>query len=255
VMRVRVAGSAAWLLLVLPALTGCQETTRPSPAPEAGSPTSLLALGDSYTVGHSLPAQWSWPGQLADSLAAGGDTLRPLDIVAQSGWTTCDLLDALRERRDQDTLSREYGLVTLMIGVNNQFQDVQISQTAAKLDTLIHLALQLAGGDPGRVLGFSIPDYGVTPVGQLFGAEEVGSEIAQHNQLLDQLYQAHGITCLDITTVSLAAGEDPDLVARDGLHFSREMYRRWVELMLPEVRGRLGLENRRGAGAPEIQSP
>lgn len=229
-----------WLSAVL--LSGCQDGPDPTdPQDGESSPMTLLALGDSYTMGHGVPWQWNWPCQLADSLAAGGDTLQDVKVIATTGWTTRDLLDAVRDSLHEDALSREYGLVTLMIGVNNQFQGLDLQLTASEWDTLAVLARQLAGGDPLRVLVFSIPDYGVTPVGQMFDAEVIGDEIEQHNRRLAAVMADHGISVLDITTVSLLAGTDASLLARDGLHFSREMYRRWVSLMLPDVRDRLQL--------------
>ncbi len=241
-IRHRAGWPRLWLLFLATLLAaGCGET--PSAPPQAQPELTLLALGDSYTVGEAVAEEDSWPRQLADSLATAGDTLQSLDLVARTGWKTGDLLDTLRRERAAGGLQlRPYGLVTLMIGVNNQFQGVDLALFQTEMDTLIDLAVQLAEGQSQRVLGFSIPDYGVTPMGSLFDPERISAEIQAHNQILEQKYSAAGITMLDITTVSLAAADDPRLVARDGLHYSREMYRRWVSLMLPEVRHGLGLE-------------
>jgi len=233
------------IVLALVSWAGCSEDSDPAsvmPGPEPN--LSFLALGDSYTVGHSLPQEWSWPFQLADSLSASGDTLRNLDVIAQTGWTTRDLLDAFRDSLDAGRLQqRPYGLATLMIGVNNQFQGVDTWIFEAELDTLLSLALEMTGGDPERVLGFSIPDYGVTPVGEMFGSDRIGREIQIHNAILARKYGERDIVMIDVTTLSRLAGTDPQLVARDGLHYSREMYRQWVALMLPAVRVCLGLSD------------
>lgn len=227
-------------VIVLGLLAGCRGSEGPAAPPAPALPDlSLLALGDSYTVGQSLPAQWSWPYQLADSLSAGGDTLNRLQLIACTGWTTRDLLDAVRDSQTAGVLADHYGLVTLMIGVNNQFQGLDPAVTAAELDTLITLARKLAGGDPQRVLGFSIPDYGVTPVGTLFDSDRICREIAEHNTLLAEQLAAQNVDLINISDLSLLAAEDPSLVARDGLHYSREMYRRWVSRMLPAVKARL----------------
>ena len=234
-------------LLAVPALllwTGCTADSDPvSPEPVPLPDLTLLALGDSYTVGHSLPQEWSWPFQLADSLAFSGDTLQTLDVIAQTGWTTRDLLDALRDSLAGVSPERPpYGLVTLMIGVNNQFQGVDLDVFQAEMDTLADLAINLAGDRAEQVLGFSIPDYGVTPVGGLFNPEQISEGIRTHNLILGQVLADKGVALLDITTVSLQAADNPSLVARDGLHFSREMYRLWVDLMLPDVRHCLALD-------------
>lgn len=233
-------------LLLTGFLVGCGTDSRSSVLPsESEFELSLLALGDSYTVGHSLPVEWSWPYQLADSLAAAGDSLRILDVIAQTGWTTRDLLDSVRDSLAVGAVqSGTYGLVTLMIGVNNQFQGMDARVMEAELDTLITLALNLTGDDPSRVFGFSIPDYGVTPMGERFGRERIAVEIEAYNVILARKFGDRGIVMLDITTVSRQAEAEPELIARDDLHYSREMYRRWVELMLPTVRSCLGLKLR-----------
>lgn len=205
--------------------------------PDGDTDLALLALGDSYTVGQSIRVRGSWPYQLADSLAAGGDSLRTLDVIARTGWTTRNLLDAVRDSLDAGALlSRPYDLTTLMIGVNNQFQGIDQRVFEAELDTLITLALELAGNDPSRVIGFSIPDYGMTPVGELYGRERIAREIEAHNAILSRSYAARGILMLDVTTLSRRVEEEPELVASDGLHYSRLMYGLWVELMLPTIK-------------------
>jgi len=241
-------GRSAALTLAAALLVGCQGAEAPGdPVAETPPDLTLLALGDSYTVGHSLPTGWSWPWQLADSLAAGGDTLEAVAVVARTGWTTRDLLDAARAHRGTGALpERRHGLVTLMIGVNNQFQGLDIDVFRAELDTLVVLATELAGNKPRRVVGFTIPDYGVTPVGSLYDADRVASEIAAHNSVLREVAAARGIALVDITPLSCDAGTDPALVARDGLHYSRAMYARWVSLMLPVVRDALGLVATKG---------
>ena len=243
---IHISSRAIHLLAMLALLlwAGCSADSDPmTPEPAPLPDLTLLALGDSYTVGHALPQQWSWPYQLADSLATSGDTLQTVDVIAQTGWTTRDLLDALRDSlAGVSPEGPPYGLVTLMIGVNNQFQGVDLDVFRAELDTLIDQAILLAGGKPEQVLGFSIPDYGVTPVGGLFNPDQISEGIRAHNLVLSQALAEHGVALLDITTVSLLAADDPSLVARDELHFSREMYRLWVGLMLPEVRHCLALD-------------
>lgn len=223
------------MIFLLVAGFGCQGTDSPTRPPVGNSPVlSLLALGDSYTVGHSLPPRWSWPRQLADSLAAAGDSLRTLDVVAQTGWTTADLLAAMGEA----DLQPGYGLVTVMIGVNDQYADRDRTEFAADLDSLLAWAGRL--GD--EVICFTIPDYGVTPAGQLFGGAAISREIDAWNRTLVEVAAGRRLVPLNVTALSREAADDPALVARDGLHYSKEMYRRWVSLMIPSVRRALGLE-------------
>ncbi len=99
--------------------------------------------------------------------------------------------------------------------------------------------MDLAGGAPERGLGFSIPDYGVTPVGEMFGSARIAREIDAYNVILTRKYSERGIVMLDVTTLSRQVDDEPQLVAKDGLHYSREMYARWVSLMLANVRNGL----------------
>ncbi len=240
--RIAVALSVAGLLAV-----GCGDDpepaamTAPPPGGDQSHPSTLLALGDSYTVGESVPFASSWPCQLADSLAAENTPLASIDILAETGWTTRDLLDGLRLWRADAEVPVTFGLVAVMIGVNDQFHGSEHGLFAATMDTLIALSLELAGGSPERVLGFSIPDYGRTPVGMAFDPERIEADIDRFNEILRQKYAGAGITMLDVTALSRQCGDEPGLVARDGLHFSGEMYCRWVEMMLPHVRHALGI--------------
>jgi lysophospholipase L1-like esterase len=220
-------------VFLLAAGFGCKETDSPTlPAADNPPVLTMLALGDSYTVGHAVHYSSCWPAQLADSLAAVGDTLQNLEIVAVTGWTTTDLLEGMGQR----DLADSYGLVTVMIGVNNQFKGLDPWMFASELDSLLGWA-----GDLGEeVMVFTIPDYGATPMGQLFGPQVIADEIDAYNHILRDVAGHHDLVPLDVTTMSRDAIDEPALVARDDLHYSAEMYRRWVVMMLPEVRKALG---------------
>jgi lysophospholipase L1-like esterase len=220
------------------AVQGCRgDPAEPAPEPAAPAPVApapddssftMIALGDSYTVGENVPAHLCWPHQLADSLAADGVEVS-LTMVAETGWTTAELLPAAAAA---DT-GRVYDTVTVMIGVNDQFQGHGADHFAARLDSILAVAVSLAGGRPGHVAVFSIPDYGVTPHGLTLGGARVSAEIDRFNAEARPVSRAHGSTWIDVTTASRAAADEPGLVARDGIHFSGSMYARWVELMTP----------------------
>jgi acyl-CoA thioesterase-1 len=223
------------LLAACLALVACERdggTHAPADPPDGPRSWRILALGDSYTVGSSVRASQAWPRQLADSLAAGEDSVETLDVVASLGWTTTDLIAAL----SAENLEPPYDLVTLMIGVNNQFQGLDIAIFTEELAILADMAVSLAGEDKGRVLLFSIPDYGVTPFGMMIFPDGVAGEIGCYNSRGRSIADSLGLTYLDITPLSCEAEHDPALVAPDGLHYSGEMYHRWVEFMLPTVR-------------------
>lgn len=225
------------LLLLLITGTACQPDSANVPAPiiiipSTYVPFSYLALGDSYTIGQSVPETQRFPRQLADSLLKQQVTLNPVTVIARTGWTTGDLLSRL----DQEPPQGIYALVTLLIGVNNQYQGLSLSNYERELRQLFDRAITYAGGDRKRVIIISIPDYGVTPFGQGTGrGAAIGREIDQFNGLKQQVAAEYGFTWINITPISLEAATDQSLVASDGLHPSGKMYQRWVELLVPVV--------------------
>lgn len=195
-------------------------------------PGDLLALGDSYTAGTSVGPGLVWHAQLADALAAEGRPLGEVDVVAANGWTTTDLLAGLTVAE----LAPPYDVVTLMIGVNNQVRGLAQDDYVREFTALADSATALAVHGPGGVVVLSIPDYGVTPVGRNFGAAQAAEGVDSFNAAARAVADSLGLRWVDVTGTSRAAADDPLLVARDGLHFSGEMHRRWVELLLPVVR-------------------
>ncbi|MEO0472530.1 MAG: GDSL-type esterase/lipase family protein, partial [Bacteroidota bacterium] len=125
-----------------------------------------------------------------------------------------------------------YDIVSLLIGVNNQFRGYPEIQYRAEFAKLLDQAIAFAGNDTGRVLVLSIPDYGVTPFGQNRNPEKIAAELDRYNLIADSVCQKRGVRFYDITPISREALDDPDLIASDQLHPSGEMYRRWVELIL-----------------------
>ena len=78
----------------------------------------FLALGDSYTIGEGVAEHERWPAQLAARLRADGIDLGTPRIVATTGWTTDELSAAM----DTQRFDPPYDLVSLSIGVNNQYR-------------------------------------------------------------------------------------------------------------------------------------
>lgn len=231
-----------FLLLSFIAFSCSSEDTTPTPQlPEEPSPTqpeviSYLALGDSYTIGESVAEQERYPLQLADSLRQMGFDIMPPEIVAKTGWSTSQLSDGIAEAGIQ---GGTYGLVSLLIGVNNQFRNQPIEAYPPEFTSLLDLAIEFAGGDTSRVFVLSIPDYAFTPFGN--GDPEISQGIDEYNAINRQLSESYGIRYFDITPISREGISQPELVAPDGLHPSGEQYRRWVGLMLEDVK--IMLEN------------
>jgi lysophospholipase L1-like esterase len=217
-------------------------------------PVSMLALGDSYTIGEAVAADARWPVQLASGLRAGGIAITNPDIVARTGWTTDELMAALDavERGESVALTaademaprpaRPYALVTLLIGVNNQYRGRAVEDYVPQFRDLLDRAIGHAGGEPKRVIVLSIPDWGVTPFAAANGrdAATVGAAIDAYNAAARAICAERGVAFVDITPLTREAAERRELLAEDGLHPSGLDYARWAEAALPAARAALG---------------
>ena len=191
-----------------------------------------LALGDSYTIGESVPSNENFPNQLGDSLRNKNLLVEEVKIIARTGWTTNELQDAINKEQPD---TNKYNLVTLLIGVNNQYRGYPISQFEKEFTELLNQAIKFAGGDPKRVVVVSIPDYGVTPFAQGLNPEKIGREIDAYNELKQAISENLQVPFVNITPFSRTAIDDASLIAGDRLHPSGKMYTQWVRQILPEV--------------------
>lgn len=188
-----------------------------------------LALGDSYTIGESVSEAERWPNQLADSFTGRNIPMAKPTIIATTGWRTDNLKNAINIAR----LKPEYDLVSLLIGVNNQYQGKSADQYAVEFEELLHMALALAKGKKENVLVVSIPDYGFTPFGKP-KQETISKAIDQFNAINRTITEKWDITYVNITDISRNGLSDASLVAADGLHPSGKMYGLWVAKILKE---------------------
>ena len=186
-----------------------------------------LALGDSYTIGESVAERDRWPNQLVDSLRQRGIEYGKPTIIATTGWRTDDLKRAVTAAH----LKNEYGLVSLLIGVNNQYQGKPPDRYAVEFEDLLKTAIQLAGGKKENVFVVSIPDYGYTPFGKP-KQSVITPAIDEFNAMNKRITQEHGVKYVNITDISRKGLDLHDLVAPDGLHPSGKMYALWVERIL-----------------------
>lgn len=220
------------------------------PAP----PARYLALGDSYTIGESVPVAARWPNRLAELLRAGGITLANPEIIARTGWTTDELsaaLDAIERGERVALADGEFGpmpappyrLVSLLIGVNNQYRGLPLDEYRAQLRTLIERAVAYAGGQPERVIVLSIPDWGVTPFAAEHGRDAalVGAEIDAYNAAKRAECARAEVAYIDITGLTREASTRRELLADDGLHPSAIDYQRWAQAALPAARAAIGV--------------
>ena len=227
------------LLLLFLAATGllaCQPATSvmlPAP-PAAPGALPYLALGDSYTIGEGAEPAERWPAQLAALSRAGGGRagLADPDIIAQTGWTTAELQAAIAASGNE---RRDYGLVSLLIGVNNQYRGQDLATYRAELRELLATAIGFAGGERGRVVVLSIPDWGQTPFAHDRDRAQIGREINEFNAAARAESERVGVAFVEITGLTRAAGAG-DFTA-DGLHYTGPHMAGWAARVLPVVRG------------------
>ncbi|MHA2100725.1 MAG: SGNH/GDSL hydrolase family protein [Candidatus Kariarchaeaceae archaeon] len=191
-----------------------------------------LALGDSYTIGESVKEEDRWPVQLINELSKLKKDVDELKIVAVTGWTTSDLLNEIRK----EIFTPPYGLVSLSIGVNNQYRNENKNQFRKELTELMYQAIDFAGGDPKKVFIVSIPDWGVTSFAESRDRKQIAAEIDLFNKIKMEQCEKIGIEFVDITSISRKASLDPSLTAEDGLHPSARMYKLWVDKIITLVK-------------------
>lgn len=193
-----------------------------------------LALGDSYTVGEGVKNEDSFPYQLVRALDDEGFSFNQPQVIARTGWTTDELIRAVEKDQPQGT----FDLVTLLIGVNNQFRGYSMEMYRSEFRELLNRSIQYADNHAGCVVVLSIPDWGVTPYARTMGVErgQVSLQIDRFNDINRQESELVGVRYVDVTDISRQAIDDLSLIAGDGLHPSSGMYRAWVEQSLPEAK-------------------
>ena len=189
-----------------------------------------LALGDSYTIGESVAENERWPNQLATALSNEG-VQTEVTIIARTGWTTDELWKGIQANPPQGT----YDLVSLLIGVNNQYRGYDVDEYREQFRFLLNKSIEYAGGDVNCVIVLSIPDWGVTPFAADRHVDVISKEIGIFNTVNREETESAGAQYVNITPISRQALDDPSLVAFDGLHPSGKMYKLWVEKALPAV--------------------
>ena len=187
-----------------------------------------LALGDSYTIGEGVSEELRWPNQLARELTGVNIEIEKVEIIAKTGWTTRDLLNGI-----EASAPGKHDLVSLLIGVNNQYQKRPIEQFENEFGILLSRAIELAGGKD-KVFVVSIPDYGVTPFGS-GNPEGIGKEIDRYNAHISATCESMRIPFVDITGISRELGAGEGALVADRLHPSGAQYTRWTEAILPVV--------------------
>lgn len=189
---------------------------------------TMLALGDSYTIGESVDTTERWPHQFVNELRREGIVAPDPDYIATTGWTTRDLVTGIPGQLNTD---KDYNLVSILIGVNNQYQGISFSTYEPELREIIEFALNLVKGDTNKVFILSIPDYAYTPFGK--GKELISQELDAYNAVNKRLAREYQLAWVNVTPQSRKGLDKPELVAEDGLHPSAKQYALWVREIRP----------------------
>jgi lysophospholipase L1-like esterase len=233
---------ATLILFTIAAFAGCTQAAKIKQPGDSINKTifmtdslTYLALGDSYTIGESVSQAESYPYQLVNCLNKSGLKVSDPDIIAVTGWTTDDLIGAIDQ---SGIIGKKFDIVTLLIGVNDQYQQLSQDNYRTKFIQVLNTAIKFAGGDKTHVFVISIPDWGVTPFAN--GQENViGPIIDQFNAINKAESLKAGVQYVNITDISKLAAADLSLVAGDDLHPSGKMYSEWVKRVEPLVLNRL----------------
>lgn len=216
------------LLLTTVVFTSCKDDSA-APERETLHEYSYLALGDSYTIGENVPKDDRWGEQLAAMLRADNIDVGDPVTIARTGWTTSELAGAIRSA---DPASN-FDLVSLLIGVNNQYRGQSVAAYRTEFRDLLQTSIRLASGNPNNVIVLSIPDWGATPFAAGSNRQQIAQEIDAFNAVAKEEAQNAGVAFIDITPLTRQYGNDPTYVASDGLHYSGKMHREWAMQALP----------------------
>ncbi|HEX8017654.1 MAG TPA: SGNH/GDSL hydrolase family protein [Flavobacterium sp.] len=220
-----------------------EPVTPPTTVPNPEIPTgpiaksiNYLALGDSYTIGQSVCETCRFPEQLKTSLKMFyTQTNFSLNVIATTGWTTTNLISAINQQKPESN----YDLVTLLIGVNNQYQGRDFSVYEKEFPELVTKAISLAKGDKKNVIVVSIPDYAYTSYAKNLSDSQktkITTEIDQYNAFAESYCKTNQIVFVNITDITRQGLSNPNLVASDGLHPSESAYALFVDRLLPKVK-------------------
>lgn len=188
---------------------------------------SVLVLGDSYSASTGELKINGWPMQLAEALSEKGIEVKDPFIVAGAGWTTSKLIEQI----DKKSLVTNFDLVGLLIGVNNQYRDIDINVFKKEFVELLEKSIAHANGNPANVFVISIPDWSVTPFAKFKNQGKISLELKKYNDFIEAQTIKRKVLYFDITGISRKAQFNKNLIASDSLHPSKKMYRLWVNKM------------------------
>ena len=215
------------------------ETMPLSPVTAITDTYTYLALGDSYTIGESVPAAENFPNQTVTILNNSSLNFQPARIIAKTGWTTDELEAGIIAAYATDPLLSSYDFVSLLIGVNNQYRSRSIGNYKTEFDELVKKAIHFAAGITDRVIILSIPDWSVTPFAVGSDRQQIAEQIDEYNAANKQVADKYKVHYINITPGTREAAFDPELLAADGLHPSGKAYKKWAEEVAAFIKSRL----------------
>src|SRR5688572_2068385 len=192
---------------------------------------TYLALGDSYTIGEGVLLHESYPYQVVQLLRKAGKQVYGPEIIAKTGWTTSELASHI----DHSIFNAAYDFVSLLIGVNNQYQGLTGQHYSIEFEELLNRAISFAGNKPPNVFVLSIPNWGLTPFAKGRRTSEITRAITDFNNINRQVSMKYTVGYIDITSSSPETAQEPSFLAPDGLHPSGIAYRRWAGLLFAEI--------------------
>ena len=196
---------------------------------------NYLALGDSYTIGESVPLYKSFPYQVVHLLRKKEFNFNAPEIIAKTGWTTDELQDGI----NNSILLSKYDFVTLLIGVNNQYRGRDAIEYKQQYEEILKKAIELANGKKDRVIIISIPDYSFTAHAQSMDTEKISREIEVFNSINKALSIQYKVQYVDVTAGSKDVKNNPSLMAADGLHPSEKQYAKWAKEIVELIASQL----------------
>lgn len=218
------------------ASTNSEKTVDHMQQPSSSETLTYLALGDSYTIGEGVSESQRFPNQLVDQLnSETNNNWGKPKIIAQTGWTVEELAEGInKEKIDGST----YDLVTLLIGVNNQYRGRSVESYKVEFEKMLARAIDFAGGDIEHVVVISIPNWGITPFAQAKNVDlaAVEKQIHTYNQVKREICEEKGIVFVDISAVYNESGAQIEMLAEDELHPSGQMYENWINEILPAIK-------------------
>jgi lysophospholipase L1-like esterase len=213
------------IIALLPLISCGQDNSEEPKEMMTKKEMKFLALGDSYTIGESVTVAERWPVLLANDLNQLNYEVSSPEIIAKTGWTTDELIDALEKQQ----VATNFDLVSLSIGVNNQYRGRDLEEFRTQFIELLGIAIRYANGDLKNVFVVSIPDWSVVPFAEDRDQQKISQEIEQFNAIKKEETLKRKITFVDITPISRMAKGNAEYVASDGLHFSGKMHQLWVD--------------------------